>query len=55
MITAGTTFGSDIDETDTLVADPLALMVRWLPPHDSELRPLAALSTINALTGSAWE
>lgn len=46
MITAGTTFGSDVDEIDALVADPLELMVRWLPPHDSELRPLAALSTI---------
>ncbi|MDF2920895.1 MAG: pyridoxamine-phosphate oxidase, partial [Microbacterium sp.] len=46
MITAGTTFGSDVDVTDVLVADPIALMVRWLPSHDSELRPLAALSTI---------
>lgn len=46
MITAGTTFGSDLDETDALVDDPLSLMVRWLPAHDSELRPLAALSTI---------
>ncbi len=46
MITAGTTFGSDLDETDALVADPVALMVQWLPEHDSELRPLAALSTI---------
>lgn len=46
MITAGTTFGSDVDETDPLVDDPLALMVRWLPAHDDELRPLAALSTI---------
>jgi len=46
MITAGTTFGSDVDATDALVADPLALMVQWLPAHDSELRPLAALSTI---------
>ncbi|MDQ1123767.1 pyridoxamine 5'-phosphate oxidase family protein [Microbacterium trichothecenolyticum] len=46
MITAGTTFGSDVDDTDSLVDDPLALMVRWLPTPDSELRPLAALSTI---------
>ncbi|WZH37937.1 MAG: pyridoxamine 5'-phosphate oxidase family protein [Microbacterium enclense] len=46
MITAGTTFGSDVDATDALVDDPLALMVQWLPSHDSELRPLAALSTI---------
>jgi len=46
MITAGTTFGSDVDATDALVDDPLALMVQWLPAHDSELRPLAALSTI---------
>ncbi|KTR94606.1 pyridoxine 5'-phosphate oxidase [Microbacterium testaceum] len=46
MITAGTTFGSDVDATDALVADPLALMVQWLPAHDSVLRPLAALSTI---------
>lgn len=46
MITAGTTFGFDVDETDALVEDPLALMVQWLPPHDSELRPLAALSTL---------
>lgn len=46
MITAGTTFGYDVDETDALVEDPLALMVQWLPPHDSELRPLAALSTL---------
>ncbi|MFN3950287.1 pyridoxal 5'-phosphate synthase [Microbacterium sp.] len=45
MITAGTTFGSDVDDVDALVADPLDLMVRWLPPHDSELRPLAALAT----------
>ncbi len=46
MITAGTSFGSDVDEIDALVDDPLALLLRWLPPHDSELRPLAALSTI---------
>ncbi|MFJ4037077.1 pyridoxal 5'-phosphate synthase [Microbacterium sp. NPDC090007] len=46
MITAGTTFGSDVDDVDALVDDPLALLVRWLPAHDSELRPLAALSTI---------
>jgi len=46
MITAGTTFGSDVDDVDALVDDPLALLVRWLPPHDSELRPLSALSTI---------
>lgn len=46
MITAGTSFGSDVDDIDALVADPLALLVQWLPPHDSELRPLAALSTI---------
>lgn len=46
MITAGTTFGSDVEATDALVDDPLALMVRWLPASDSELRPLAALSTI---------
>lgn len=46
MITAGTSFGSDVDDIDVLVDDPLALMVRWLPAHDSELRPLAALSTI---------
>lgn len=46
MITAGTTFGSDIDDVDALVDDPLDLLVRWLPPHDSELRPLAALATM---------
>ncbi len=46
MITAGTTFGSDVDATDALVDDPLALMVQWLPAHDTELRALAALSTI---------
>lgn len=46
MITAGTTFGSDVDDVDALVDDPLALLSRWLPPHDGELRPLAALSTI---------
>ncbi|KQM39672.1 pyridoxal 5'-phosphate synthase [Microbacterium sp. Leaf203] len=46
MITAGTTFGSDVADIDVLVDDPLALMQRWLPPHDGELRPLAALSTI---------
>jgi len=46
MITAGTTFGSDVDDADVLVDDPTALMVQWLPTHDGELRPLAALSTI---------
>lgn len=46
MITAGTTFGSDVDDIDALVDDPFALLLRWLPPHDSELRPLAALSTV---------
>ncbi|BFM24858.1 MULTISPECIES: pyridoxal 5'-phosphate synthase [Microbacterium] len=46
MITAGTTFGSDVDDVDALTDDPLALLVRWLPPHDNELRPLAALATV---------
>ncbi|MCJ1706077.1 pyridoxal 5'-phosphate synthase [Microbacterium sp. VKM Ac-2923] len=46
MITAGTTFGSDVDDIDVLVDDPLAQLVRWLPADDGELRPLAALSTI---------
>lgn len=46
MITAGTSFGSDVDDIDTLVDDPFALLLRWLPPHDSELRPLASLATI---------
>lgn len=46
MITAGTTFGSDVDDIDALVTDPLALLARWLPPHDGELRPLAALATV---------
>ena len=45
MITAGTSFGSDVDDIDALVPDPLALLVEWLPPHDSELRPFAAFWT----------
>lgn len=45
MITAGTSFGSDIETPDVPHPDPIALMLMWLP-RDVDLLPLAALSTI---------
>lgn len=46
MITADASFGHDVDDTQSLQPDPIALMNRWLPDNDTELRPLAALATI---------
>ena len=45
MITSTPTFGSDVDDPDTDVPDPIALMKLWLPPNTSELRPLMTLAT----------
>lgn len=45
MITAGTSFGADIQAPDVPHPDPIALMLMWLP-RDVELLPLAALATI---------
>ncbi len=39
MITAGTTFGSDVDDVDALVDDPLDLLVRWLPRTTANCAP----------------
>lgn len=46
MITATPAFGHDVDDVDSIHPDPIELMNAWIPPRDSELRPLAALATI---------
>lgn len=48
MIPTSPDFGYDISDVDINdpPRDPIALMIAWLPPHESELRPLSALATI---------
>jgi pyridoxamine 5'-phosphate oxidase len=45
VITSSTAFGHDKDDVDEVDEEPLGLLGRWLPPHESELRPLMTLST----------
>lgn len=46
MITASTTFGEDLADPDRVEPDALALLARWLPENEGELRPLMTLSSI---------
>jgi pyridoxamine 5'-phosphate oxidase len=46
VITSSDTFGADRADGDEDPADPLALLIGWLPANDAELRPLMTLSTI---------
>lgn len=46
MITSSPAFGHDKDDVDEIDPEPLGLLGRWLPPAESDLRPLMTLSTI---------
>lgn len=46
MITSTPTFGEDLADIDAVEPDALALLGRWLPANEGELRPLMTLSTI---------
>lgn len=47
MITARNDFGQDIENYDQPYADPIELLMMWLPPHIDEFRPLMSLATID--------
>jgi pyridoxamine 5'-phosphate oxidase len=48
VITSTPTFGRDVDDPDTDVADPAELLALWLPANTDALRPLMTLSTVDA-------
>lgn len=46
MITSSAAFGRDKDDIDAIDPEPLGLLGLWLPPAESELRPLMTLATV---------
>jgi pyridoxamine 5'-phosphate oxidase len=48
MITSSPTFGHDQPDGDEVAPDPIALMLMWLAPNESDLRPLMTLATIDS-------